>query len=185
LLALARRHPDDLRTVPIFHESADKRLAVLHRYLTEQPPPEIELGCYRGWPHSAPGQLETANCKSGSKKDAARALIVDAQRNYAEAIAVILRHGDFSSPGLRELEADMVRTVDLARTDAARSASIELVPTRSPAKLVRRDRPIATWPLPIPAGALPLEIGTPPHSIPLGCPASTPADSITCSPERA
>ncbi|HZF27640.1 MAG TPA: hypothetical protein VE907_00845 [Gammaproteobacteria bacterium] len=163
LLALARRHPDDLRTVPIFHESADKRLAVLHRYLTEQPPPEIELGCYRGWPHSAPGQLETANCKSGSKKDAARALIVDAQRNYAEAIAVILRHGDFSSPGLRELEADMVRTVDLARTDAGPlsldRARPDQEPWRSSFDAIGR---LATWPLPIPAGALPLEIGTPP-----------------------
>ena len=46
LLTLARRHPDDLRTVPIFREAAEKRKDWLDRYLGGESPPQIELGCY-------------------------------------------------------------------------------------------------------------------------------------------
>src|SRR5262245_60551289 len=47
LLALAHRNPNDLRTVPIFRETADKRMDLLGRYAKgEEFPPQVVLGCY-------------------------------------------------------------------------------------------------------------------------------------------
>jgi len=51
LLALARRHPDDLRTVPILREAADKQMHVLERHLAGELPPQISLGVFYRPPH--------------------------------------------------------------------------------------------------------------------------------------
>lgn len=45
LLALLRRHPDDLRTVPALKEIADKQMAVLEDVIAGHRPPEVVLGC--------------------------------------------------------------------------------------------------------------------------------------------
>jgi hypothetical protein len=108
LLALARRHPDDLRTVPIFREAADSRTAVLRRYLSGEFPPEILLGCYYDF-----GEKE--DCNSGTRSGVIESLSLDAQRNYADAISAILRNEHYSSDELRELEMSVVRNADLAR----------------------------------------------------------------------
>jgi hypothetical protein len=111
LLTLVRRHPDDLRTVPVLREVAAKRLDVLDRFLAGERPPQIALGCYYDWSRND----TVGNCTSGSTRDAARTLIFDAQRNYADAIAVILRNELYFSADLRELEIELARSSDLIR----------------------------------------------------------------------
>lgn len=107
LLALARRHPEDLRTVPIFREAADGRMDVLRRYLSGEFPPELMLGCYY---HANVSNPEKGNCNSGSKGAAAGSILSDAWRNYADAIRTMLRHQLYASDELRELEMQLVRT---------------------------------------------------------------------------
>ena len=111
LLTLVRRHPDDLRTVPFLREIAVKREDVLERYLAGERPPQIALGCYYDWSRSD----DVGSCHAGSRRDAVRTLLFDAQRNYADAIAVILRNELYSSEELRDLEMELVRTSDLIR----------------------------------------------------------------------
>jgi hypothetical protein len=116
LLSLAKRHSDDLRTVPIFREIADKRMDLLERYLAGELPPQLFLGCY----YDATSQLDK-ECDSGSRRGAARAMLADAQTNYEEAIAVMLRHRLYSSDELRELEMELIRSSDLVRDRKERS----------------------------------------------------------------
>lgn len=105
LLTLARRHPTDLRTVPILHEIGDGRMDVLRRYIDGQYPPEIVLGCYYGpSPYDAVG-----NCRSGSRSVVIRSILADAMRTYSDAIRVLLRRKRYSSDELRELETELVR----------------------------------------------------------------------------
>jgi hypothetical protein len=111
LATLVRRHPDDLRTVPVLREIAAKRSDILDRYLAGEQPPQIVLGCYYDWTRGD----GVGGCHSGSRRAAVRTLVFDAQRNYAEAIAVILRNELYSSAELRELEMELVRTSDLIR----------------------------------------------------------------------
>lgn len=126
LLTLAKRHPDDLRTVAIFQESAEQRLAFLGRYLAGESSPQIELGCYRGWRDTIG---EPAGCRAGSKTDVVRAVTADAQRNYAEAIGVILDKGLYSSDELRDLEGGLLRSIALAR--AQHATFVDRVPIRT------------------------------------------------------
>jgi hypothetical protein len=120
LLALAERHPEDLRSVSIYQETADKRIEIRERYLAGEFPPQIVLGCYYGWPrtsvqHMAETPLDRTQCSTGSSGHAVQTLTVDAQRYYAEAIAVIHRTQRYSSPVLRELEMGLVRCSDFLR----------------------------------------------------------------------
>src|SRR5688572_24392386 len=56
LLALLRRHPDDLRIVPVLREIAGKQMAVLGAALAGKRPPEVILGCfYKEWPERDSG----------------------------------------------------------------------------------------------------------------------------------
>lgn len=112
LLKLARRNPDDLRTVPILRGAADRRAHVLRRFLSGELPREVVLGCYYDWKTGT----EDQNCISGANRDAVRTLSLDARRNYADAIAVILRNEIYSSDDLRELEMSLVRSADLVRS---------------------------------------------------------------------
>jgi hypothetical protein len=108
LLNLVRQNPDDLRTVPILHEIADKRLDVLRRYdAGEEIPPQITLGCY----YKVKTILADAgNCYSGSKSDAVRSILSEAQNYYAIAINALLKQKLYSSDELRELEMQLVRS---------------------------------------------------------------------------
>jgi hypothetical protein len=102
LLALARRHPEDLRTVPIFRQIADERMDVLQRYVSGEFPPELFLGCFY--------YADIGSCNSGSKGVAVGSILSDAWRNYADAIRTMLRHELYASDELRELEMQLVRT---------------------------------------------------------------------------
>jgi hypothetical protein len=118
LLTLIRQQPDELWTAPILQEIAERKLDVLDRYLANEFPPEIILGCYYSWPrHDGVGRDggEQEDCTSGSRSDVVRAVITDAQTNYAEAVAVHLRNGDYASIELRDLEMGLVRTSDFIR----------------------------------------------------------------------
>ena len=106
LLILAKRHPDDLRTVPIFREIADKRMDTRQRYIAGEYIPEIVVGCYYRYQRSnAPPE----GCSSGSMGVAAGNLLLDAQQYYDDAIEVLLRHELYSSDELRELEMTVIR----------------------------------------------------------------------------
>ncbi len=110
LLALARRFPADVRAVAILRGAGDKRMEILGRYVAGAFPPQIVLGCYYGGGPPA-GDILTASlgCRAGSRGEAIRALISDAQRHYAGAIFVLLRTERYSSRELRELELALVR----------------------------------------------------------------------------
>jgi hypothetical protein len=121
LLTLARRHSDDLRTVQILRESAERRMAFLGRYLAGEAPPEIELGCYGGWPRMPRDGSSIANagsgCRAHTRSDVARAVTADAQRIYAEAIAVLVGREAYSSEELRDLEMGLLRSIDVIRRE--------------------------------------------------------------------
>lgn len=110
LLGLVRRHPDDLRTVPILHEIGDKRMDLLGRYLDGEILPELVLGCYYAEPPRVTGAMEDdrRKCDSGQRSVAARNILLEAQRNYARAIDVFLRQRLYSSRELYELEAKLL-----------------------------------------------------------------------------
>jgi tetratricopeptide (TPR) repeat protein len=116
LLALAKRHPDDMRAAPILRETADRRMDILRRYIAGEFPPEIVLGCYYESPeHSLDAGLSAARgeprqCHSGSKRDVERRLLSEARAYYAEAIGVILRNEQYSNGELEELEAELIRS---------------------------------------------------------------------------
>ena len=140
LLKLARRHPGDIRTVPVFRETAAKRMALLHQYLAGEVPPQIFLGCYYGWPRKTVSRAETlgqlspapsiaTDCNSGQRDGAIRAIVSDAQRHYADAIAVMLRNQLYASDELRELELQLVRSFDATQVREgtyARSGNVGL-----------------------------------------------------------
>ena len=112
LLTLLRRHPDDVRTAPALREIADRQMDVLAAVIAGRRPPEVILGCYyKEWPTSADG-----SCTAGSKSTVVQGMLAEAQRNYLDAIAVMLRQNLYDSDELRALELDVLRGVDLMRT---------------------------------------------------------------------
>ena len=106
LLTLAQKHPDDPRTAPIYHEIGDKRMELMRSYLAGERPPQLSIGCY--YEGSAQGPSDSRNCNAGSRDGAARRILLDAQRNYANAIAV-LRRGQQYGGELLELEDKLLR----------------------------------------------------------------------------
>ena len=106
LVALARRHPEDLRTVPIFREVADKRMALFEAFTAGERPEQLIHGDYC----EQFGQLFSC-----SRRDTARALIGDAQMYYADAIGALQRNQLYSSDELQALETELVRSSDVVR----------------------------------------------------------------------
>ena len=124
LLTLLRRHPDDLRTVPVLREIAGKQMAVLGAVLAGKRPPEVILGCfYKEWP-----EQDAGSCHAGSKKTVVQGMLAEAQRNYADAIGVMLRQGLFGSDELRALEIEILRGVDLLRSRYYQGGSERPIP---------------------------------------------------------
>jgi len=112
LLTLLRRHPNDVRTAPALREIADRQMEVLAAVIAGERPPDVILGCYyKEWPASADG-----SCTAGSKSTVVQGMLAEAQRNYLDAIAVMLRQGLYDSDELHTLELDVLRGVDLMRT---------------------------------------------------------------------
>ncbi len=99
LFALAERYPDDLRTVAIHRDIGERRMDLLRRFLDGEAPAEI----YGEPIYSFQG--------SALMQD----LVSEAQIHYADAAAVILRNGLYSSEELRDLEMEIVRASDLFR----------------------------------------------------------------------
>jgi tetratricopeptide (TPR) repeat protein len=102
LLILVGRYPNDVRTVPILREIADRRTDVLRRYRAREYPPQIILGCYYR-------VREGDRCRSGSRTQAIRALAREAQWYRAAAIEALVRNELYHSDELRELEMEAVR----------------------------------------------------------------------------
>ena len=100
LFDLAARHPDALRTVAIHRGIANRRMDLLRRFLAYEYPPEIypEVGLF---------SFESDAVVMG--------LVEEAQLHYADAVAVLLRNGLYSSDELRDVETEIVRASDLAR----------------------------------------------------------------------
>jgi hypothetical protein len=118
LLALIRQRDDEQWTAPIFREIADRKLEFIDRYLAGEFPPEIVLGCYYAWPrHDVLGRdlRDSDDCHSGTRSDVVRAVVSDAQTNYAEAVAVHLENENYASTELRDLEMGLVRTSEFIR----------------------------------------------------------------------
>jgi hypothetical protein len=103
---LAHRHPDDLRTVPILHEVGDKRMALRSSHLAGERPPQLFFGCY--YAGSARFPDDSPNCNAGSREGAAHRILMDAQRNYANAIGVLRRQQQYGGE-LEELENKLLR----------------------------------------------------------------------------
>ncbi len=100
MLDLADRNPGDLRAAFIYRDAGRRRQEVLRQFLAGEAPNEVytEGAIYSFW-----------------RNDMIRALVSDAQIRYADAAAVMLRNGLFSSTELRDLEIQIVRTSDIVR----------------------------------------------------------------------
>ena len=113
LVALARRHRDDPRTVTILHEIGDKRMHLLERYFDGEFPPQVVFGCYysEGQPEtiSAPDRRPFGDCAQGSRGTVLRSVLWEAQMHYSDAIKVGLGNDLYGSTELREIEMDIVR----------------------------------------------------------------------------
>ena len=105
LLLLTRRHPEDLRTVPILRETAQKRIDLMERFIGGELPPQIFYGCY-----FALRRINPNMCTSGSKGRAVGAVFTEAWGYYKDAIDVILRSQSPSSSELRESELREIET---------------------------------------------------------------------------
>jgi hypothetical protein len=115
LLVLARRHPDDVRTIAILREIADERMDILERYVDGEFPPQVVFGCYYDAGRREPILAADAGtvlgeCLSGSRSVVVRSILWEAQMDYSDAIKVGLRNDLYSSDVLRELEMDLVRS---------------------------------------------------------------------------
>ena len=120
LLALVRRYPQDLRTVPVLREDAERHMNLLAQYLGGERPPELYLGCYYKPALYRGGGDDGGGCDSGEREKAVRSMVAEAQRSYLEAIAVLSRNELYDSEELRELEVEVLRGLDLVRTQFGR-----------------------------------------------------------------
>jgi len=127
---LARRHPDDPQAVPVLRGVADRQMAVVERLAASgETPPQVILGCYyREWAIASDGG---SSCNSGTRSTALQGVLADANRNYADAIAVLLRNEAYSSAELRELEMELVRGAELIYERYARDGNRSVTGTRT------------------------------------------------------
>ncbi len=128
---LARRNPDDLRTVPVLRELGDRRLALRKRLLAGELPDPIRIG----------GDFEDRDPAFGSRSARAHVMTAEAWAYYAEAIRRLRRHGDYTSDELRDLEMGLVhisygynRDYTAGRSSLLRQVSYD----------VARDEPLVT-----------------------------------------
>ncbi|HEY3517925.1 MAG TPA: hypothetical protein VGL98_12835 [Gammaproteobacteria bacterium] len=110
MVAIARKHYDDVRMMPVFRELAEDRAAAFEEYRAGGFPPEIELGCYyaagpRGVADFAGGD----SCSSGSSDAVRQQFRLNILRYYTDAIEVLVQAGHYASPELRDLEKQAFR----------------------------------------------------------------------------
>ena len=108
LLDLVRRHPDDVRVVPVLREVAARREDILARYVGGGFPEQIILGCYYSprWGRTRGG----SNCRSGSRSVVVSTLLGESRRYYNDAIGIILNQGIEYVDELREIDLALART---------------------------------------------------------------------------
>jgi tetratricopeptide (TPR) repeat protein len=118
MLAIARKHLDDTRMVPIFRDLAADRSEVLERVRVGKNPPELYLGCYYGEARpryddprgeQSPAIDNGDNCRFGTRDNVIRKLRDEILLYYADAIEVIDKNGDYASQDLRDLERQALR----------------------------------------------------------------------------
>jgi len=110
LLTLVRRHPDDLRTMPILRDMGDKYMGLLDAFVAGEKPPQIEIGCFYKETIKADG-----TCSAGRRSTVVHGLLGEAQRHYSDAIGVMLRNELYGSEELRDLEMQLLRVVAALR----------------------------------------------------------------------
>ena len=150
LLALAKAHPEDLRTVPILEEVGDRRMELLERYLAGAVSPQVVLGCFY-----APerGGRSPAPCNAGSREVAIQSILSDAQQRYLDAIRIMLRNQLYSSDELKDLEAALVESsyahgrYDVGRQGLRRLLAYEAVSSGSLLSQMDAFVQIADWDL--------------------------------------
>ena len=105
LITLAAKHPDDLRTIAIDREVADRRMNLLTRYASGEYPLQILRGC----DGTFPGYVTiTSICAHGSREAIAFSILQDAWTHYWHAIDLFRAHGLYSSDELKGLELQLV-----------------------------------------------------------------------------
>jgi len=105
------------------------------------------------------------SCDGGSKSTVVQGMLADAQRNYLDAIAVMLRQGLYGSDDLRALELEVLRGVVLMRSFSSRgpaSRAATLAPALIGASGIEPWRgriaaviELANWDLPYPDARAP------------------------------
>ncbi len=108
LLDLVRRHPNDVRAIPILRATAARREDILARYVSGGFPEQIILGCYYSprWGRTRGG----SNCRSGSRSVVVSTLLGESRRYYNDAIGIILNQGIEYVDELREIDLALART---------------------------------------------------------------------------
>jgi hypothetical protein len=113
MLAIARKHLDDVRMVPIFRDLAADRSEVLEKVRVGKVVPELYLGCYYGEARpryddprgeQSPPLDSGDNCRFGTRDNIIAKLRDEILLYYADAIEVIIKNGDYASQDLRDLE---------------------------------------------------------------------------------
>jgi hypothetical protein len=127
LIITARQHLDDIRMLPIFLdliEDRTERLDVFSATAYRELPPGIYVPCGSGvgptrinsGNRAAPVPVSDAqNCEYGTWRTVVARLHGAVLRNYADAIAVLIRNGDYASQELRDLEKQALSLVPLQR----------------------------------------------------------------------
>jgi hypothetical protein len=130
LLTLARRHPDDPQAVPVLRAVADRQMEVVGRVVdSNEIPPQMIYGCYYQEWATIEGRAE--HCNAGSRSTAVQGMLADANRNHADAIAILLRNDAYSSTALRELEMDLVRGAKLIQDEYERDGNRSITGSRT------------------------------------------------------
>lgn len=127
LIIIARQHLDDMRMLPIFTELIDdraERLDVIRTTDYKELPPGIYVPCGTGAVPTPPNSGHRAapvpvsdarNCPFGTWRTVVDRLHAAVLRNYADAIAVLIRNGDYASQELRDLEKQALSLVPFER----------------------------------------------------------------------
>ena len=128
MIIIARKHLDDVRMLPIFLALIDDRTERLDEFSTTdytELPAGLYVPCATGpapavavnsGKRAAPVPVSDArNCPFGTRSTVIARLQGAVLRNYADAIAVLIRNGDYASPELRDLEKQALSLVPFER----------------------------------------------------------------------
>jgi hypothetical protein len=122
MVAIARRHHDDARMLPIFQDLIDDRLALIEQVRAGERPRMIYVRCYNGeplppydytrgqWhppvPPAGTSSISAPSCIGGTNSQITGKLRAEVLMYYADAIDIILRTGDYASEELRQYEKE-------------------------------------------------------------------------------